>query len=128
MTQPAINQGATVYTMPYPQSYSEVQLIRAAELNSYMGSVSRDFHVGRGNYPLQVFLGWEDLTTAEMQTIHDAWRAMADDIDASWTYTGPTGDTYTAWLNPSQPSVQSTRYSGPSGTILFTARLSLQLD
>ena len=128
MSQHTIDDGVTTYTLPYPQSYKEVGLIRAAEFTGYMGIISRDFHEDREDYPRTIFLAWEDISASDMDDINEVWQLMADSIDTSWTYTDPTGTAYTAWLNPESPNLPSTRYAGAGGTVLHTARMSLLIE
>ena len=128
MSQPTIDDGMTTYTLPYPQSYKEVDMARAAEFTGYMGVITRDYHGNRQNYFRTVFIAWEDIDSDDMDDINEIWQLMADDIDTSWTYTDPIGQSFTAVLNPEQPNLPSTRYAGPGGSILHTARMSLLIE
>jgi hypothetical protein len=130
MAQIQLESGAEVYLLPYPVTFKEVMVPRAAEFTAYAGVVSRDYPAGRAPFPRLIFIGWEELTEAEMITINTAWQAMARDMAATWTFTTPDDDdvTYDAWLNPENFNLQSQRYAGGYGTVLYTARLSLLVE
>ena len=124
-----IYDGVSVtHVLPYPQSYVETQVIRSADFTSYTGFVSRDFRESIGKYPRLAFIEWEELTTAEMIDINDAYMAMAADMSTSWEFTSPDNLPYDAYLNPEQFNLQSQRYAGVNGEVLYTARMSLIIE
>jgi hypothetical protein len=128
MAQMTLTKGLDVYTLPYPQTYQKQTILRAHEFTSYTGIVSRDFVQSLVKFRYIVFIGWDELTTAEMINLNDAWMDMAQDADAAWDFVDPNADTFEALLNPENFNLQTQRYAGINGEVLYTARLSLLLD
>lgn len=128
MAQPVLYDGVDTHTLPYPQAYKLNQVPRSAEFQSYVGTITRDYPTGRVKFPGTVFIEWQELSTADMTIVNTAYRALAGDLDVVWTYTDPDGVPWDATLNPEQPNLQTQRYAGPEGTVLYTARLSLAVE
>jgi len=130
MAQIQLVYGVETYLLPYPQTFKEVMIPRSAEFTSYGGVVSRDYPAGRAPFPRLIFIGWEELTEAEMITINTAWQSMSRNMAQAWAFTTPDDDdiAYDAWLNPENFNLQSQRYAGGYGTVLYTARLSLLVE
>jgi hypothetical protein len=128
MAQMTLTKGVDTYTLPYPQTYQNQYILRANEFTSYTGIVSRDFVHSVAKFRRIVFMGWEELTTAEMININDAWMDMAQDAGAVWDFVDPNADTFEAVLNPENFNLQTQRFAGIDGAVLYTARLSLLVD
>jgi len=128
MAQMTLTKGVNVYTLPYPQTYQNQYILRANEFTSYTGVVSRDFVQSLAKFRRTIFMGWEELTTAEMIVVNTAWMHMAKEADALWDFVDPNADTFEAVLNPENFNLQTQRYAGEDGAVLYTARLSLLAD